>query len=367
MNRFVMMLYLLGAIACLIGAIGLIIDAFREDFFWGLGCLLFGPVVLAFIVFHWQEAKQPFLMWVVGFGMILLAAFMSSKPQLVEKPVREQQQQQQEVQEVEDKKPSSFKAIGIGIGVFILLAGIAVVTVKFLKDRSSSEIYYDQDDQYSSETEEDSFGEIDTLPTAQSLISDLGDEDPLVRNYAAVNLGQTGDKQAIKPLAKALKDEEQDVRKAAKESLIQILIKTLDDEDPRARATAAKALGQIGDKRAVKPLAKALKDEEQGVRTAAKEGLTKIQKKLGPDVWGKIVHKKGGKTLPMILIALSLLSVFSKKPAIARAAPSSLQTVAVAATAQPTTDEATQKRTTELIAQLGDGLQPENGCTIDYI
>lgn len=69
----------------------------------------------------------------------------------------------------------------------------------------------------------------------------------------------------------------------------------------------------------------------------------------------------------MILIALSLLSVFSKKPAIVRIAPSSLQTVAVAATAQPTTDEATQKRTTELIAQLGDGLQPENGCTIDYI
>lgn len=286
MNQFAMMLYGIGALMCAVGAIGLIIDAFREDFFWGLGCLLFAPAMLAFIAFHWQEAKQPVLIWVVGIGMILLAGFMISGPQSVEETGREQ-----ELQKVEDEKPSSFKTIGIGIGVFILLGGIGVVTVKFLKDRSSSEIYYDQDDQYSSETEEDSFGEIDTLPTAQSLISDLGDEDPMVRNYAAVNLGQTGDKQAIKPLAKALKDEDQDVRKAAKESLIQILIKTLDDEDPRARATAAKALGQIGDKRAVKPLAKALKDEEQGVRSAAKEGLTKIQKKLGPDVWAKIVHK----------------------------------------------------------------------------
>ncbi len=278
MNRFAMMLSLLGAIACLIGAIGLIIDAFREDFFWGLGCLLFAPVVLAFIVFHWQEAKKPFLIWVVGFGMILLAAFMFSGPKSVEETGREP-----ELQKVEDEKPSSFKAIGIGIGVFILLGGIAVVTVKFLKDRSSSEIYYDEDDQYSSETEEDSFGEIDTLPTAQSLISDLGDEDPMVRENAAVNLGQTGDKQAIKPLAKALKDEEQDVRKAAKESLIQILIKILDDKDPHSRAMAAKALGKIGDKRTVKPLAKALKDEEQGVRSAAKEALSLIKKKLVPE------------------------------------------------------------------------------------
>ncbi len=289
MNQFAMMLSLLGAIACLIGAIGLIIDAFHEGIFWGLGCLLFAPVMLAFVVFHWQEAKKPFLIGVIGFGMMLLAGFMISGPQPVEEASREQQ-----MREVEDKKPSSFKTIGIGIGVFILLGGIAVVLVKFLKDRSSSEIYYDQNDQYSSETEEDTFGEIDTLPTAQSLISDLGDEDPLVRENAAKELGGTGDKQAIKPLAKALKDEEQSVRKAAKESLIHILIKTLDDEDPRARATAAKALGQIGDKRAVKSLAKALKDEEQGVRSAAKEGLTKIQKKLGPDVWGKIVHKKGG-------------------------------------------------------------------------
>lgn len=287
MNQFAMMLSLLGAIACLIGAIGLIIDAFHEGIFWGLGCLLFAPVMLAFVVFHWEEAKKPFLIGVIGFGMIFLAAFMSSKPQLVEETGREQ-----ELQEVEDKKPSSFKAIGIGIGVFILLGGTAVVLVKFLKDRSSSEIYYGEDDQYSSETEEAPFGEIDTLPTAQSLISDLGDEDPLVRENAAQELGGTGDKQAIKPLAKALKDEDQDVRKAAKESLIQILIKILDDKDPHSRAMAAKALGKIGGKRAIKFIAKALKDEDQTVRTAAKEGLTIIQEKLGPEEWGKIVHKK---------------------------------------------------------------------------
>jgi len=277
MEQFAIPLYGIGVIVCAVGVIGLIIDAFHEGIFWGLGCLLFTPMLLVFVVFNWEEAKNPFLMCVIGFGMILLAAFMLSGPQMVEQTGREQ-----ELQEVEDEKPSSFKAIGIGICVFIFLGGIAVVLVKFLKDRSSREIYYGEDDQYSSETEEDPFGEIDTLPTAQSLISDLGDEDPLVRNYAAVNLGQTGDKQAIKPLAKALKDEEQSVRKAAKESLIQILIKILDDKDPHSRAMAAKALGKIGGKRAIKFIAKALKDEDQSVRTAAKEGLTNIKNKLIP-------------------------------------------------------------------------------------
>jgi HEAT repeat protein len=288
MEQFAMMLSLLGLLFLAIGSIGLVIDAFREGFFWGLGCLLFAPVVLAFIVFHWQEAKQAFCIWLIGFAMIFLAGSMSSEPQLVEEPAREQ-----ELQEVKDEKPSSFKAIGIGIGVFILLGGICVVLVKFLKDRSSSEIYYDEDDQYSSETEEDPFGEIDEPPTAQSLISDLGDEDPLVRGNAAVNLGETGDKQAIKPLAKALKDEDQDVRKAAKQSLIQILIRNLDDKDPRSRATATKALGQIGGKRAIKPLAKALKDEDQTVCITAKESLAQVKKRLGPEEWEKIVHRPG--------------------------------------------------------------------------
>lgn len=288
MNQIAMMLYLFGTIACLIGLIGLIIDAFREDFFWGLGCLLFLPVALAFVVFHWEEAKKPFFIWLIGFGMIILAVLMISGPQPVEETGREQ-----ELREVEEEKPSSYKKyIVIVIGAFIILGGVGVVLVKLLKDRSSSEIYYDQDDQYSSESEEEPFGEIEELPTAESLIDDLQNEDPMVRNYAAVNLGQTGDKQAIKPLAKALKDQDQGVRTAAKESLIQILIKTLDDEDPHARATAAKALGQIGGKRGVKPLAKALKDEDQAVSNASKLGLVLIKKKLGPEEWSKLVHKK---------------------------------------------------------------------------
>jgi len=45
-------------------------------------------------------------------------------------------------------------------------------------------------------------------------------------------------------------------------------------------SAAAKALGMIGDTRAVEPLIKALEDEDEGVRRNAKESL----KKLGHEV-----------------------------------------------------------------------------------
>lgn len=113
----------------------------------------------------------------------------------------------------------------------------------------------------------------DNVPTVQSLIIDLRDIDPLVRENAAIALGLTGNKRTIKPLSKALKDRDQDVRAAARESLTQILIKTLNDKDPRRRATAARALGKIGGRRCVKSLSKILKDKDLRVSEAAKEGL----------------------------------------------------------------------------------------------
>ncbi|MHC4560100.1 MAG: HEAT repeat domain-containing protein [Planctomycetota bacterium] len=295
MIQIALVLYIIGAIACFVGMVGLIIDAFRESFFWGLGCLLFSPVVLAFVIFHWEDAKKAFFIWLAGFVLILLAGVVFPERRLLQEAAQQQQQQQQEeeVQQVEDKKPSSLKTVAIALVVVIILGGIGVVTVKFLKNRSSGQTYYEQDEEYVSESEEDPFSEeIAELPTTESLIADLQNEDPMVRNYAAVNLGQTGDRHAIKPLAHALKDPDQGVRTAAKESLIQILLTALEDEDPHARASAAKALGQIAGKRGVKPLAKTLKDEDQTVRTAAGQGLAMIKKKLGPEEWSKITQKK---------------------------------------------------------------------------
>jgi len=54
-------------------------------------------------------------------------------------------------------------------------------------------------------------------------------------------------------------------------------IKALRSASVAARKTAAIALGEIGDPRAVEPLTRALKDEH--VRRSAKIALDKIQKK----------------------------------------------------------------------------------------
>jgi len=52
----------------------------------------------------------------------------------------------------------------------------------------------------------------------------------------------------------------------------------LKDEDKAVRQWAAQALGEIGDPRAVEPLAAVLADKEDSVRDAAGEALAKIKK-----------------------------------------------------------------------------------------
>ncbi len=73
---------------------------------------------------------------------------------------------------------------------------------------------------------------------------------------SAPSLGKIGDKRAVDPLIKALRDSNEDVR-----------------ED------AAEALGEIGDPRAVNILSELVHDEDKIVRKRAKEALEKIKKR----------------------------------------------------------------------------------------
>jgi len=78
---------------------------------------------------------------------------------------------------------------------------------------------------------------------------------------------------ALEPLIKALEDEEEYVRSSAAEALGEIgdkravepLIKALEDDDKGVLYHAAYALGRIGDERAVEPLIKALGDKLKGI------------------------------------------------------------------------------------------------------
>lgn len=55
-----------------IGGIGTLVAAFTTGLWWGLGCLLLWPVSLLFLVVHWDMAKNPFFLQVVGLVTILI-------------------------------------------------------------------------------------------------------------------------------------------------------------------------------------------------------------------------------------------------------------------------------------------------------
>jgi len=101
------------------------------------------------------------------------------------------------------------------------------------------------------------------------LIDDLKHKDWVVRSNATRALGRIGDVRAVEPLIEAMKDDNEHVKDAAREALQEIrdpeavkpLIQALKDEQPYVRKGAAKALGKLGDSQAVNPLIQFLNDE----------------------------------------------------------------------------------------------------------
>jgi HEAT repeat protein len=98
-------------------------------------------------------------------------------------------------------------------------------------------------------------------------------------------LGQIGDKKAVEPLIKALQGNRPDLKAAAAVALgemgdpraVEPLIKEFRSRKKSWGGTAtAIALGRIGDKRAIGPLTEALADEEAYVREAAATALDNI-------------------------------------------------------------------------------------------
>jgi HEAT repeat protein len=119
------------------------------------------------------------------------------------------------------------------------------------------------------------------VPLGHAVVNDL-----YIRNAAARALGQVGDARAVQPLIVALNDCDGDVGRAAAEALGQVagarafepLMAALRHGNWQVQAGAAKALGQIGDARAVEPLAAACEHgSTHDVEDAAAEALGKIR------------------------------------------------------------------------------------------
>jgi HEAT repeat protein len=98
----------------------------------------------------------------------------------------------------------------------------------------------------------------------------------LVRINVAKALGEIGDARAVETLIGVLSDDYQVLCRFASEALgkigkpaVEPLIKALEGDNVYVRIYAAATLGEIGDKRAVEPLIKALGDDDCWVRENA--------------------------------------------------------------------------------------------------
>lgn len=70
----------LGVLTAGVGGIMTLVAAFRQNVWWGLGCIFLGPVQLIFLILHWAEAKKGFFVSLAGTAVIL--AGLASSPAL---------------------------------------------------------------------------------------------------------------------------------------------------------------------------------------------------------------------------------------------------------------------------------------------
>ncbi|OGV41042.1 MAG: hypothetical protein A2X48_11780 [Lentisphaerae bacterium GWF2_49_21] len=103
----------------------------------------------------------------------------------------------------------------------------------------------------------DALGTLKLKSTVEPLIAALDSNEPAVAGSAAKALGKIGDKRAVAPILKTLKYKKGDYPESA-------------------RSGAAQALGELGDKSAVGPLVEALKDSDGWVRCQAAKALGKL-------------------------------------------------------------------------------------------
>jgi hypothetical protein len=66
MGLIAMLLYGIGLLIAMVGAIWIVVIAFQESVLWGLGCFFIPCVALYYVITHWEKTKKPFLIEVVG-------------------------------------------------------------------------------------------------------------------------------------------------------------------------------------------------------------------------------------------------------------------------------------------------------------
>jgi hypothetical protein len=71
-------LMIAGAVTLLVGAIMMIVAAFKVSVGWGIGVLLLAPVGLVFLFMHWQQCKKSFFIQLAGCVVMIVAAVLGA-------------------------------------------------------------------------------------------------------------------------------------------------------------------------------------------------------------------------------------------------------------------------------------------------
>jgi HEAT repeat protein len=126
-------------------------------------------------------------------------------------------------------------------------------------------------------------GELAVAP----LIEALQDSQFVVRQIAAMALGDIDDRSAVEPLVDLLADDQEVVRQAAAVSLGKIgvveaispLLQTIGDDSELVRKAVVNALGMIGDERALPALERVAETDAAAVVERARAAIRQIRSK----------------------------------------------------------------------------------------
>jgi HEAT repeat protein len=125
----------------------------------------------------------------------------------------------------------------------------------------------------------------------EALIKALDDKDDFVRDFAVKALGNIGDSKALEPLVKALNnDENMLVRRSAATALgnlrdaaaLEPLLQALNKAHFMVRRAAARALGKLNDPKAIDPLIGVLGDSDVYIQNSAVSALIEIAQPAVP-------------------------------------------------------------------------------------
>lgn len=72
-----LILLFVGLVISLVGGIMLLIKAFQTSVLWGLGSIFVPFVSLIFVITHWDIAKRPFLISLVGAVILIIGSALA--------------------------------------------------------------------------------------------------------------------------------------------------------------------------------------------------------------------------------------------------------------------------------------------------